>query len=286
MAVIKTQTFAEKVVQLLNRAKREGMTYNTQMGGIARLCADFNIHPQVACDHMHLASMSVLRRKPSALEIENWIKWAYTKKQQDVGTLAGRKTRSQARRNPDIIAEWAKKGSLQDLINRSEPIPQKASEILESLYQDDDLLHISPNKFRKDVKSRDEWLQDDLTRMQFFCPCIFKDVETGRLAENVAQRKYIVFETDDLPKDWDAQSGLINRLSQEQKLVLVVNSSNKSLHAVFEAPDTEEATNKFTDLAITLGADRAVLRPSQMARFPWGTNEKTGKIQEVLFYGR
>ena len=45
--------------------------------------------------------------------------------------------------------------------------------------------------------------------MQFFCPCIFKDVETGRLAENVAERKYIVFETDDLPKDWDAQSGLL-----------------------------------------------------------------------------
>ena len=80
------------------------MTYNTQMGGIARLCADFNIHSQVACDHMHLASMSVPRRKPSALEIENWIKW-HIQEAEDVGTLAGRKTRSQARRNPDIIAE-------------------------------------------------------------------------------------------------------------------------------------------------------------------------------------
>ena len=43
--------------------------------------------------------------------------------------------------------------------------------------------------------------------------------------------------------------------------------------------------NKFTDLAITLGAEWAALRPSQMARFPW-EQTKTGKIQEVLFYGR
>lgn len=286
MAKIKSKTIGEKFTDLFQRAKKEGMTYNSTMGGVANICADFEVDPQIACDQMHLASLSVLRRRPQPLEIENWIKWAYQNKQSAVSGLRSRKAKSQARRNPDIIAEWASKGSLEAIMDRSKAIPKTADEILESLYQDQDLLHISPNKFRKDVKSRDEWLQNDLSSMQFFCPCVFRDAETGRLADNVAERKYIVFETDDLPKDWDAQCGLIDRLSQDQELVLVVNSSNKSLHAVFKAPDTEEAINKFTDLAITLGADRAVLRPSQMARFPWGKNEKTGKIQEVLYYGR
>lgn len=284
MAKIRAKSLAEKVSQLFQRASTEGMNYNTQMGHIANLCADFNVDPQVACDHMHLASLKVLRRRPQALEIENWIKWAYQKKQRAVNGLSNYQSKSQAKRNQDIIAEWASKGSLQDLKESSAPIPKSPNDILKQLYQNNDLLHISPNKFQKNVKSRDEWLQDDLGNMQFFCPCVFKNAETGRLADNVSERKFIVFETDDLPQDWDGQCGLIKRLAKDQKLVLVITSSNKSLHAFYEAPQSEAETNKFTDLAITLGADRAVLRQSQMCRFPWGKNTQTGKTQEVFYY--
>ena len=56
MAKIRAKSLAEKVSQLLKELL-EGMNYNTQMGHIARLCADFNVDPQVACDHMHLASI-------------------------------------------------------------------------------------------------------------------------------------------------------------------------------------------------------------------------------------
>ena len=84
------------------------MTYNSQMGHIASICADFDVDPQVACDQMYLAATKVLRRRPASLEIENWIKWAYLNKQKAVNGLNGRKTKSQARRNPDVIAEWAK----------------------------------------------------------------------------------------------------------------------------------------------------------------------------------
>ena len=56
--------------------------------------------------------------------------------------------------------------------------------------------------------------------MQYFCPCVFKGTEKGRLAENVDRRKFIVFETDERPKDWDGQCGLIERLSQELELVM------------------------------------------------------------------
>ena len=58
---------------------------------------------------------------------------------------------------------------------------------------------------------------------------------------------------------------MIKRLAKDQKLVLVITSSNKSLHAFYEAPQSEAETNKFTDLAITLGADRAVLRQVKCA---------------------
>lgn len=286
MAVVRTKSFGEKVRDLFNRAEKEGMNYNTQMGHIANLCADFNIDPQIACDHMHIASLSVLRRRPKALEIENWIKWAYEKKQTSVNGLSSRKPKSQARRNDDIISEWASKGSLKNLMNRSKPIPPKPEPILETLYDDDELLHISPDIYHDTIKPRNQWVKDGLDGMQYFCPCIFKGDQKGRLAENVAKRKYVVFETDDLPAQWDEQCGLIDRLSKELDLVMVVNSSSKSLHATFDADVDETKLQKFMDLVITLGGDRAVLRPSQMVRFPWGKNTKTGKTQEVIYYGR
>jgi hypothetical protein len=286
MAKLRTKTMAEKIADLFKRATTEGMNYNTQMGHIARICAEFNVPPQVACDHMHMAAHSVLRRKPQALEIENWIKWAYNNNNQSVGGLKGRKKQSQARKNQDIISEWASKGSLQDLMKRSKSIPQTPEPILENLYEDDELLHISPDIYHDTIKPRHQWIKEGLDGMQYFCPCIFKGDQKGRLAENVDQRKYVVFETDDMPQDWDSQCGLIDRLAKELDLVMVVASGNKSLHATFDASTDQGNLQKFMDLVITLGGDRAVLRPSQMVRFPWGKNTKTGQIQKVIYYGR
>jgi NAD kinase len=121
--------------------------------------------------------------------------------------------------------------------------------------------------------------------MQYLCPCIFKATEKGRLKENVDRRRYIVFETDERPGDWDGQAGLIDRLAQELPLRMVLWSGNKSLHAWFDgSTPLKDKIQKFHDLVITLGGDRAVLREAQMVRFPWGTNSKTNNPQKVIYY--
>ncbi|BAQ84594.1 hypothetical protein [uncultured Mediterranean phage uvMED] len=287
MAKLRTKTMGERTALLYQKAQ-DGMNYNDQMGQVALLCADFNVEPQVACDHMHLAALTVLRRKPKPLEIENWIKWAYDQKRRSVAGLRSREPKqSQARKNLDVINEWASKGSLQDLMKRSNPIPDRPEQILETLYDDSDLLHISPDIFHDEIQSRDEWIKGGLDGMQYFCPCTFKGRERGRLADNISDRKYLVFETDDMPEDWDSQCGLIDRLAKDQELLVVVTSGNKSLHATFDVRNlTQESLQKFMDLVITLGGDRAVLRPSQMVRFPFGRNSKTGRKQKVIYYGR
>ena len=68
---------------------------------------------------------------------------------------------------------------------------------------------------------------------------------------------------------------------------MVTASGNKSLHALFDASTPcKDRIAKFMNLVVTLGGDRAVLRPSQMVRFPWGKNTKTNAIQEVIYYAR
>lgn len=288
MAKLRVKTLGEKFLALYETILRgAGMTYHQKMIRSASLLRDHNVPPKRAVELMHDASEKVLRRKPAVGEIEHIVAWVYQMKGVDMGIRNYEKPRVTARRNQTIIDAWASKGSLDALKRRSSPIPTKPETILEDLYRDEDLLHISPDIFHDTIKSRSEWVAGGLQGMQYFCPCIFKGTEKGRLAENIDRRKYIVFETDEMPKDWDSQCGLIDRLSQELDLIMVTASGNKSLHALFNAnTPCKDRIQKFTDLVVTLGGDHAVLRPTQMVRFPWGTNSKTNQIQEVLYYGR
>ena len=268
---------------LFRKAVNEGMSFHDQMVGVANILFEQGVHPEKMIDSMYKAAEHVGRRQPRPGEIEDIVRWVT--RNPTVGGFA-RRTVKEVRKNQDIINLYASKGSVQKLKSRSGAIPTSAEEIITDLFDENALLHISPNIFKDTIKTRDQWLKDGVNGMQFMCPCEFHTTEKGRLKENVVlPRKYIVFETDDLPANWDGQAGLIDRLAEELPLKMVVSSSSKSYHAWYDASEADEATVKRVhDLVVVLGGDRAVLRPAQMVRFPWGQNEKTNKTQEVIFY--
>ena len=246
--------------------------------------------------------------------LENVVRWVFQNSDSSAGVKSKKVNR--VRRNQDTIDAWSAKGSIKSLMAKSDSIPTDSSEILKLLYADQDLLHLSPDIFHDNIMECREWINSDLAKMQYLCPCKFKGKEKGRLAENVAERSFIVFETDERPNDWDGQAGLIERLAQELPLRMVCN---KSLHMVMtiswrinseakaislhkgkekgrlaENVDSFGATkdrieqlrhkNGCYKMVVTLGGDRAVLRAAQMVRFPLGRNSKTGKKQEVIYF--
>ena len=284
MPRLKTKSYIEFVNDLLIRAEKEGMNYHDQMVQIALILTQFKVPFPRIIELMHLASELVWRRKPRIGEIEGIVGWA-GQNEGVGGKHEFKRPSKQVRRNQEIINEWRSKGSIKTLMARSGVIPHNSEVILRELFDEDSLLHLSPDIFRDHIKPLHEWIAGDLTKMQYLCPCTFKNREHGRLAKNVLQRKYVVFETDDLPEDWDGQAGLIERLAQDQQLVLICWSGNFSLHAYYRVNGDQKSVEEFENLAITLSGDPAVIRrPAQMVRFPWGKNTKTGNQQQVIYF--
>jgi hypothetical protein len=270
---------------LLKRAESEGMNYHDMMVLAAGTMRRLGKSPEQAIEMMHEAADKVTRRQPAAGEIERAVNFTF---QSDVST--GRQWERPSDRvkiNRNLIAEFASKGDIGKLQGKSGPIPSDTESILKDLYGGDELLHLAPDIYRGDVKSQSEWLSDGIDEMQFICPANFKDRKGGRLAENVDYRKYVVFETDDLPKDWDGQAGLLEHLGQFMPLRMVVWSGGKSLHGWFSIETRlKDRVQKFYDLAVQLGGDKAVLRPAQLVRVPNGIRQENGKVQKTIYYDR
>jgi hypothetical protein len=270
---------------LLKRAEDEGMNYHDMFVLAASAMKRLGRPPEEAIEIMNEAADKVSRRQPATGEIERAVNFIY---QSDVGT--GRQWERPSDRvkiNRNLIAEFASKGNISELQGRSGPIPTDTKTILNDLYGKDELLHLAPDIYRGDVKSQSEWLSDGVDEMQFICPANFKDRKGGRLAENVDYRKYVVFETDDLPNDWDGQAGLLERLAQVMPLRMVVWSGGKSLHGWYSIETRlKDKVQKFYDLAVQLGGDKAVLRPAQLVRVPNGIRQENGKVQKTIYYDR
>lgn len=284
MPKLRRTSFAEKIHALADRVDREGLGFHDQMIRVANLLKSEGVDPVKAIDLMHSASNQVTRRKVRVGEIENVVGWVYQSNGMG-GFKSYERPTQRVKRNQQTIDEWSARGSIKSLMDESDPVPEKPADIINDLFTSDALLHIAPTIFTDKIKSCSEWLKEDLTSMQYLCPCIFKGREKGRLAQNVDHRKYVVFETDEKPGDWDGQAGLIKRLSQELPCKMVVYSGNKSLHSWHIASTPmKDKIQRFHDLVVTLGGDRAVLRAAQMVRFPLGVNTKTNKVQKVIYF--
>lgn len=98
--------------------------------------------------------------------------------------------------------------------------------------------------------------------------------------DNTGKRLYCVCDFDE-PNSADHPS-IIWELKDMARLVMVLSSGGKSLHAWFRVPPAREPS--FWKSAIRLGADPALMRNrSSFVRIPEGTRD-TGKKQTVFYF--
>jgi len=128
----------------------------------------------------------------------------------------------------------------------------------------------------------------DLRACQFIVACymtkkkgITQDgKESEHCLDNCGEREYCVCDFDEPASEQHAS--IIWYLAKFFKLVMVLSSGGKSLHAWFKvSPDDEPS---FWTLAIRMGADAALMRNrSSFVRMPFGTRDN-GKTQQVYYF--
>lgn len=272
----------DKFAKLLDTFEAEGLGYHLTIMKTAGIMKAMNIPAQDAVEMMHQASENVSRRALQTNEIENAVEYAYNH------ICSGKlNVKPQPTLDLNLIERASDGGCIDQLRSESASIPQDAGSILANLYNQDDILHISKEVFDGKPKPVSSWENIDLSTLQYICPNRLKSEDQGRVLTNMAERKYAVFESDipQLAKNWDSQAGIIEKLRSILRLVMVVYSGNKSLHAWFDCQgQSESQVHRFDNMAVKMGADRASLRPTQLVRLPWGTRD-TGKVQKVIFYG-
>ncbi len=274
--------------KLAAKAESEGKGYNDQIGMAAWAMRELNVPPQEAVDMIRKASTNVTRRDPGKGEIERWVNKTY-QPQSKIRPYDSPDNRTKVK--PQLIEEFANKGSIDRIRNSSSAIPSKPSEILKELYTPESLLHITPHWAQsKDVMECEQWCRSDLSDKQFICPAHLKSRDMGSCIDNVQFRHFLVYESDrpGLAGEWDRQAGCIERLAQDMPLRLIVWSGSKSLHAWFDiSTRRKDHVKDFLTLCCKLGADPAALRPAQLVRMPWGIRrdyEKKPQIQKVLYF--
>lgn len=274
--------------KLVEKAKAEGKGYNEMFGMAAWAMKELNVPPEQAIEMITKASESVTRREPGKGEIHRWVNKVY---QPEAQLKPYDQPKQGVRVEQKLIDEFASKGSLERIRNRSLRIPSEPEQILSSLYQGNTLLHLTPHWAQpKEVKTCEEWIKSDLSQIQYICPAALKSKDMGRCIANVMHRHYLVYESDrpGLASNWDAQAGCIERLMKDMPLRLIVWSGGKSLHAWFDiSTRRKDHVQNFLGTCIKLGADPAALRPAQLVRMPYGIrleSNKSPKIQKVLFY--
>lgn len=283
MPVLKRTSLRELLERVVQKVQDGEMTLHNQGVYISQLLKESGIPNEIIWDELRAARDKVTARHLSDKELMDSLTWKSSKFD---GGRSYEKQDRVTKKCQHAIDTWASRGSVGDLINSSDDIPEDPSYILKDMYQPDEYLFLHETLGHGPIMTCEEWCQQDLSRMQFICQSILRDPNGGRKNSNVEKQRFYCFETDDLPKLWDEQAGLIVRLAQELPLKMVVYSGSKSLHAFFKGnvPRKDKVTRWF-EVAKTLGGDPQVLDVRcQLVRSPWGHNRKTDTQQKVIFY--
>jgi len=159
--------------------------------------------------------------------------------------------------------------------------------MLVALYHPDDVIWIGNTydsgqlRNTSNFQTREGWLKlDRIDVGQFICPATFKSGSYSRGNENIADRRFLVVESDELNKD---QVGAIFRWLKDAvglKLRAIVDTAGKSLHAWFVYPKIEIVE----DLKLVLpqlGCDPKLFTASQPVRLPGVLRD--GKYQKLVY---
>ena len=129
----------------------------------------------------------------------------------------------------------------------------------------------------------EEWLDERAVPGPRVCPSAFKAGSHSRGTDEVAARRFVVIEHDNMAME--EQAAVLRWLSHAgYHLRAVVFTGGKSLHGWFDCPTGEELTQMETVLG-ALGYDPASFRPAQPYRLPGWKHDKTGKLAELWFLG-
>lgn len=129
-------------------------------------------------------------------------------------------------------------------------------------------------------KTKSDW-QAGLARVgPFTCPSCFVPGSCSRSKENVALQRYVVVESDSLPKN---EVGAIFRWLDEAvelPLLAVVDTAGKSLHGWFQFPPPDVLA-ELQIMLPAMGCDPKMFGSSQPCRLPGGLRD--GRIQRLIY---
>ena len=165
------------------------------------------------------------------------------------------------------------------------PLILSGYERRETLWMADEVYHSGVyedgHDFSHCFQTVDYWLFRKQIPGVFICPAVLVERANRRSNDNVVHRPFIVVESDTLNRD---EVGAVFQwlISRGLRLRFVVDTSNRSLHGWFEAPDPEEL-EWLKVILPELGIDKKVLNMTQPVRLPGAINSKTGKHQRLIY---
>lgn len=131
-----------------------------------------------------------------------------------------------------------------------------------------------------------EWLTlPQVNRGEFVSHCTFQPGTSSRCNEAVAEKKFMVVESDVL--DFDEVGAVFNYLANHQGLTLraIVSTGGKSIHGWFDWPDgaNDDRMDEWSAMLEGLRCDPSTLRPSQPVRLPGIIRRDSQRLQELLW---
>jgi hypothetical protein len=179
---------------------------------------------------------------------------------------------------------------LQKFWGKLSPAPVEISsvELLSRLFKPKDVLWIgqefhSGPKYAHHFQTLKEWAkQPPPPNWDFTTGATFWPGSCDRKSESVAQRRYLVLESDQASQEEQWAMIAWARTELELKLQFVVHSGNKSCHAWLRWPG-ESWLREYQPALEAMGFDANTMRKSQPVRLGGAINLKTRKRQEVLW---
>ena len=168
-------------------------------------------------------------------------------------------------------------------------VPQDVSKhwhSLLSLFEPQDVLWCgekqdsgSPSSARC-FKVRDEWLKEPWSPGPLTTPCTFQPGSISRSKQSVLHRRFLVVESDVLPKP--EFLAVVRWLSTCHELRAVVDTGGKSLHAWFNSPP-EAGLSGLKETLVAMQCDEAMFRLAQPVRLPSFQRPETKRMQRLIW---
>lgn len=212
----------------------------------------------------------------------------------DAKLKGGKQSQKWSKADPIFQNEIVKNypSNLAQLKANAASLPQTQEFYLKNLYDPNSLLCVASNAHNWQTLSRDQAINIATTHyLEYINPSPMSALkgiteegnESSHCKDNTGERKYLIVEFDN--STLDQQHSYHTFLSFSVELRMLVFSGNKSIHGWYDFSSLGEFEAKnFFESASLLGCDPRTWSVSQFVRIPAGRNNKTHKLQKVIYY--